>query len=221
MELCGKPFEEYLQDFESKTDYRAQESEKVNLGKIANFWQKRNEENGFNTKKEEEFEEYLNQLQSNRKTFVWRSGALEDAILNSDKTNLKIYEIFYSTEQETVPIQCAVNVNESKKAGSGQSSKNEDVAKTNFRSENKEDKNRRQMTPKKLKDKLKERLDDYTRQELCECLMEIEEIKQFLSFLAKEGENPEKIQPIDCPTPDESDSGHAGLHLNCFRFCCE
>lgn len=100
MELCGKPFEEYLQDFESKTDYRAQESEKVNLRKIANFWQKRNEENGFNTKKEEEFEKYLNKLQSNRKTFVWRSGALEDAILNSDETNLKIYEIFHQQNKK-------------------------------------------------------------------------------------------------------------------------
>lgn len=226
-ELRDKPFEEYLRDFESKTRCEMQESEKQDLKKdlkkIANFWHKRKQEKDFNlyidelnTIEKKKIthslkEEYLKKLELNRKTFAWRTGDLEDAILSSN--SWKISEVLYSTEHETTEDMSE------KTANAGHSSKNNDD--TNLTATKSEDKkHQRVMTKIELKDKLKERLDDYTRKQLCKFLMDNEEIKNFILFMANEDErNLEEIQPIGCHTPSDSDSGHAVSCLNCFSFC--
>lgn len=100
-----------------------------------------------------DFEDYLKRLETDRKTFVWRSGELEDAILSSNNW-LKIDKVLCLTSQST----------------SGPS----------FGSEYKT------QALKTLREKLKERLDDCTRKQFAECLMSVDEIKQFLIFVKDE-----------------------------------
>lgn len=168
-DLRNKPLQEYIRVFESKKRDSATELEKENLRKIASFWEKRKKEESFqmyidslkkdfkDTKpkefrenNEKKFEEYLKRLETDRKTFVWRSGALEDAILSSNNC-LEIDKVLSLTSQST----------------SGTSVSPEYKIKA----------------LKTLKKKLKERLDDCTRKQFAECLMSVNEIKQFLIFL--------------------------------------
>lgn len=173
-DLRNKPLQEYTRVFESKKGDSATELEKENLRKIASFWEKRKKEESFqvyiDSLKEKfkdtapgefwknyknDFEDYLKRLETDRKTFVWRSGALEDAILSSDNF-LEIDDVLSLTSQSTRghPV-----TSEYKK-----------------------------QALKSLKEKLKERLDDYTRKQLVECLMGVDEIKKILKFVKDETE---------------------------------
>lgn len=171
-DLRNKPLQEYTRVFESKKGNSATELEKEHLRKIASFWEKRKKEESFqmyiDSLKEKfkkispkefredyknDFEDYLKRLETDRKTFVWRSGELEDAILSSNNW-LEIDKVLSLTSQST----------------SGPS----------FGSEYKT------QALKTLREKLKERLDDCTRKQFAECLMSVDEIKQFLIFVKDE-----------------------------------
>nr|XP_034323678.1 uncharacterized protein LOC105341935 [Crassostrea gigas]XP_034323679.1 uncharacterized protein LOC105341935 [Crassostrea gigas] len=171
-DLRNKPLQEYTRVFESKKGNSATELEKEHLRKIASFWEKRKKEESFqmyiDSLKEKfkdtspkkfredyknDFEDYLKRLETDRKTFVWRSGELEDAILSSNNW-LKIDKVLCLTSQSS----------------SGPS----------FGSEYKT------QALKTLREKLKERLDDCTRKQFAECLMSVDEIKQFLIFVKDE-----------------------------------
>lgn len=345
VDLRCKPFETYLQCFQSKTNCKKQQKqEKEYLKTIAMYWleQKKEEEfdsyiDNLNTKyfgkqnsfefwrkKSKECEEYLMKLESNRKTFVWRNGALEDAILSSDNY-YKILRLLTSTDtpsgsrkginkskqkkdkrrqrvgaakellkqvgENTTEQPCynsdstAQNKSENTAATGGESSekglykktkpkdemsqksnnaeklkqqlwerlgedtieqflnflrsrdrnksdntasgdvssknKSDNTASGDVSSENVLDKNtkttdelsQRSNAAKNLKQKLKERLDECTRQQFCNYLMEIQEIKNFISFMAKEKTNPEEGQPKECSMSDDSD-------CRC-RSCCD
>lgn len=171
-DLRNKPLKEYTRVFESKKGNSATELEKEHLRKIARFWEKRKKEesfqmyidslkekfkdtspNKFREDYKNDFEDYLKRLETDRKTFVWRSGELEDAILSSNNW-LEIDKVLCLTSQST----------------SGPS----------FGSEYKT------QALKTLREKLKERLDDCTRKQFAECLMSVDEIKQFLIFVKDE-----------------------------------
>lgn len=274
-------------------------------------------------KKSKECEEYLMKLESYRKTFVWRNGALEDAILSSDNY-YKIYRLLTSTDQETIkdtPSGSRNCINKSKKkkakrrqrsnvakellklhdentteqpcyySGSTAQNKSENTAATgversekgidkktktkdemsqksknaeklkqqlwerlgedtieqflNFlrsRAQNKSEntasgdvssenvldkntkttdgsKSQRSNAADNLKRILRERLDECTRQQFCNYLMEIQEIKNFISFMAKEKTNPEESQPKEWSMSDDSDCSQAGSCLPYFRRC--
>lgn len=175
-DLRNKPLQEYTRVFESKRRDSATELEKENLRKIASFWEKRKKEESFQmyidslkkkfkdttvTPKEfrekykNDFEDYLKRLETDRKTFVWRSGALEDAILSSNNC-LEIDNVLSLTSQSTTGPPVG---SEYKK-----------------------------RALKSLRKKLKERLDDCTRKQFAECLMSVDEIKQFLIFVNDETE---------------------------------
>lgn len=75
-----------------------------------------------------------------------------------------------------------------------------------------------------LKQKLQERLDEYTRQQFCNYLLEIKEIRNFISFMAKEKSKTEESQPRESLTFDDADCSQAGSCATCFRrcrSCCE
>lgn len=233
-------------------------------------------------KNSKECEDYLTKLESNRKTFVWRNGTLEDAILSSDNYD-EIFRLLTSTDQETiedVPSGSKKGIDKSKQTKAIESPRSK-VAETLLErmdentikqlcyflgstaqneSKNTEatggesfekgiDKNtktkvemsQRSKAAKKrlgeniieqflnsldskaqnksenkmsqranaayvLKQKIKERLDEYTRQQFCNYLMEIEEIRNFISFMAKEKTKPkEESQPIESFTSDDAD----------------
>lgn len=176
-DLRNEPLQKYLTAFESKKGNSATELEEENLRKITNFWQKRKKEDSFqkyienlenkyekNTPKEfwennrEKFEEYLKKLETNRKTFVWRSGELEDAILSSENY-LEIDELLNLTSEKTKHSLL-------------------DSEKTCEKHKN--------VALKSLRDKLKERPDDYTRKQFSKCLMDIGEIQNLLKFIREE-----------------------------------
>lgn len=173
-DLRNKPLQEYTRVFESKKGDSATELEKETLRKIASFWEKRKKEESFqlyiDSLKEKfknsapgefwknhknDFEDYLKRLETDRKTFVWRSGALEDAILSSDNFS-EINDVLSLTSQSTT----------------GHPVTSED----------------KKQALKSLREKLKERLDDYTRKQLAECLMGVDEIKKILKFVKDETE---------------------------------
>lgn len=182
--LRYKPFETYSQCFQSKTDsQKQQKQEKEFLKTIAMYWLERKEEEEFDSyidnlneeysgkigkksfefwkKNSKECEGYLSKLESYRKTFVWRNGALEDAILSSDNYD-KIFRLLTSTDQETI----------------------EDMPSTAKMSQ-------RPNAAYDLKQKLREPRDEYTGQQFGNYLMEIQEIKNFISLMAKENTKPE------------------------------
>lgn len=118
-DLRNKPLQEYTRVFESKKGNSATELEKEHLRKIASFWEKRKKEESFqmyiDSLKEKfkiyspkefredyknDFEDYLKRLETDRKTFVWRSGELEDAILSSNNW-LEIDKVLSLTSQST------------------------------------------------------------------------------------------------------------------------
>lgn len=177
-DLRNEPLQKYLTAFESKKGNSATELEKENLRKITNFWQKRKKEDSFQeyignlktkygnkTPKEfwendkEKFEEYLKKLETNRKTFVWRSGELEDAILSS-KNYLEIDKVLNLTCKKTKDSHLDSEKN------CGEEHKN--------------------IALISLRDKLKERLDDYTRKQFSKCLMDVGEIQNLLKFIREE-----------------------------------
>lgn len=176
-DLRNEPLQNYITAFESKKGDSATELEKENLKKIANFWQKRKQEDSFqkyidNLKNRYEkptptefwkgdpkqFEEYLKMLETNRKTFVWRSGALEQAILSSNNIS-EIDRLLHLTGKKT------------KESFTG--------SKITFETY-------KNIALKSLKDKLKERLDDFTRKQFAKCLMDVGEIQNLLTFITEE-----------------------------------
>lgn len=176
-DLRNEPLQNYITAFESKKGDNATELEKENLKKIANFWQKRKQEDSFqkyidNLKNRYEkptptefwkgdpkqFEEYLKMLETNRKTFVWRSGALEQAILSSNNIS-EIDRLLHLTGKKT------------KESFTG--------SKITFETY-------KNIALKSLKDKLKERLDDFTRKQFAKCLMDVGEIQNLLTFITEE-----------------------------------
>lgn len=192
-------FENFQRDLNSKIECSKNKLEKEHLTKIKKFYEKRNEDKEFQecmvdletnyssmkpsdfwTNERDAFEQYLKTLESNRKTFVWRSGALEDAILSSDNY-LEIIKIL-KEEQTTKDTTLDKESEETAKK----------TAAADF-----------------LKKQLKERLDDYTRKKLCKILMNVKEIQNFLSFIAKEETKPETIQLETWSRPENSASGHA------------
>lgn len=176
-DLRYKPLQEYIDVFESEKGESPTELEKENLRKIASFWEKKKMEESFqmyidNLKKKHEnrapkefwekckndFEDYLKRLETDRKTFVWRSGALEDMILSSNNC-LEIDRVLSLTRHSTSgpPLRSEYDDVECKK-----------------------------QALHSLREKLKERLDDCTRKQFAECLMGVDEIKQFLKFVKDE-----------------------------------
>lgn len=222
----------------------------------------------FGKKNSKECEDYLTKLESNRKTFVWRNGTLENAILSSDNYD-EIFRLLTSTDQETiedVPSGSKKGIDKSKQTkaiesprskvaetllermdentieqlcyflGSTAQNESKNTEATGGESFEKDiDKNtktkvemsQRSKAAKKrlgeniieqflnsldskaqnksenkmsqranaayvLKRKIKERLDEYTRQQFCNYLMEIEEIRNFISFMAKEKTKPKE-----------------------------
>lgn len=171
-DLRSKPLQEYTRVFELNKGDSANELEKENLRKIASFWEKRKKEKSFQMyidslktkfkdtapkefreKYRNDFENYLKRLETDRKTFVWRSGALEDAILSSNNC-LEIDKVLSLTSQSTTgpPVSSEYKT----------------------------------QALESLREKLKERLDDCTRKQFAECLMSVDEIKQFLIFVKDE-----------------------------------
>lgn len=251
-------------------------------------------------------EGYLSKLESYRKTFVWRNGALEDAIRSSNNYD-KIIGLLTSTDQETIEDMPSSSIkgidkskqtkaerskksnvaeklleqldentiekrcyfggstvqNESKNtAASGVESSEKGIDKktktkdemsrkrlgenmneqffnyvdstaqneseiTAFGDENSEKVEKNTKTTDKmsqrsnvdLKQKLREVMDEYTRQQFCNYLMEIQEIKNFISFMAKENTKPEESQLKECSTSDDADCCQAGSCVTCFRRC--
>lgn len=248
-ELRGKSFDEYLQYFKSNKGHEANELEKEKLRTIATFWKKREEEKEFDKhidelkekfetilpsdfweKEERRFKTYLEKLELNRKAFVWRNGALEDAILSSNEQTDIISKILYSTESsENEDLGSKVqNSDSSSEPGNtsncGDSSKHDSIiGKNQSSNQNKGSKTKEiSLTAENLKQKLKIRLDENTREQFCECLLKIEEIKNFISFLVKDGEKIPNIQDDECDTTNEL--SQTGFSLNCFgrcRSCCD
>lgn len=148
------------------------------------------------------FEKYLIKLESNRKTFVWRSGAIEDAILSSENSTI-IFELLVSTKQETTEGMTPYseppkpgNVDELKDIGNG--------------SQELKKKPDNSLSPQDvLKLKLKERLDENTRKQFSVCLNDVREVKNFLEFIAREDPKPDEMQYSDSHESDNSPSGHA------------
>lgn len=87
---------------------------------------------------ERESEDFLNKLESDLQVFIWKHGALEDAILSS-ANHKAIAEAFNETE----------------------------------------------LKPKKLKDKLRERMDDNTRKKFFNAIMDVREITRLIEFIEK------------------------------------
>lgn len=177
-DLRNEPLQNYITALESKNGHSATELAKENLRKIASFWEKRKNEESFQMyidyltniykdkaptifwgKYKTHFEDYLKRLETDRKTFVWRSGALEDAILSSSNC-LEIDEVLSLTGQST----------------SGLSFGSEHIAKNYDK----------KQALQSLREKLKERLDDCTRKHFAKCLMGVDEIKNFLKFVRDE-----------------------------------
>lgn len=148
------------------------------------------------------FEKYLIKLESNRKTFVWRSGAIEDAILSSENSTI-ILELLVSIEQETTEGTTPYseppnpgNVDELKDIGN--------------RSQELKEKPDNSLSPRDvLKLKLKERLDENTRKQFSIFLNDVWEVKNFLEFIAREDPKPDEMQYSESHESDNSPSGHA------------
>lgn len=155
------------------------------------------------------FEEYLKKLESNRKTFVWRSGALEDAILSSENRTI-ILELLVPTEQETTEDTSP----HSQPPKHGKNDELKDTGKGSQKLKKKKDNScnkTNEKTPEYvLKLKLKERLDEYTRKQFSKNLKNVLEVKNFLEFIAREDTKPDKMQYSDSHESDNSPSGITG-----------
>lgn len=213
--LKGEELKKALEELKSNKN-----CSKQNFKKIEKFWKKIEDENEFEiyvNKLQNEyggmtpsdflknhllvFEKYLIKLESNRKTFVWRSGAIEDAILSSENSTI-ILKLLVSTEQETTEGMTPYsqppnpgNVDELKDIGNG----SQELKKNNNNS----------LSPQNvLKLKLKERLDENTRKQFSIFLNDVWEVKNFLEFIAREDPKPDEMQYSERHESDNSPSGH-------------
>lgn len=213
--LKGEELKKALEELKSN-----KKCSKQDLKKIEKFWKKIEDENEFEIYMNElqrdysdmtpskflenhllVFEKYLIKLESNRKTFVWRSGAIEDAILSSENSTI-ILELLVSTEQETTEGTTPYseppnpgNVDELNDIGNGSQElkKNPDNS----------------LSPRDvLKLKLKERLDENTRKQFSIFLNDVWEVKNFLEFIARVDPKPDEMQYSESHESDNSPSGH-------------